>query len=74
MVPCSWFTTNEIRNYLPVAVKALFSVGHGTSLVATGRMLFGGSQLSFDLGWWWAMKHHLISGDKWRGTSDECIT
>lgn len=43
---------------VPVAVKALLSVGHGTPLLVTGRKLFGGSQLSFDLGGWRAMKHH----------------
>lgn len=54
---------------IPVAVKALLSVGHGTPVLATGRQLFGGSQLSFDLGWWRAMKHHWMGRD----TEEESI-
>lgn len=57
-------------NYIPVAVKALLSVGHGTPVLVTGRELSGGSQLSFDLGWGRAMKHHWIRGDMQR---IECI-
>lgn len=43
---------------VPVAVKALLSVGHGTPVLVTGRKLFGGTQLSLDLGRRRAMKHH----------------
>lgn len=59
----SWSITNRMSHCVPVAVKALLSVGHGTPVLATGRKLFGGSQLSLDLGWWRAMKHHYIGGD-----------
>lgn len=44
--------------WIPVAVKALLSIRHGTSVLATGGELFGGTQFPLDLGWWWAMKHH----------------
>lgn len=36
--------------WIPVAVKALLSIRHGTSVLATGGELFGGTQFPFDLG------------------------
>lgn len=51
-------TLRWISKKVPVAVKALLSIRHGTSILATGGELFGGAQFAFDLHRWWAMKHH----------------
>lgn len=51
-------TLRWISKKVPVAVKALLSIRHGTSILATEGELFGGTQFAFDLHRWWAMKHH----------------
>ena len=55
--------TRVATRHSPVAVKALLSVGHGTPVLPTGGKLLGAGQLSLDLGWWRAMKHHWTEGE-----------
>lgn len=52
----------QTESVIPVAVKALLSVGHGTAGLVAGGQVLGGGQLSFDLGRWRPMKHH-CTGD-----------
>lgn len=48
-----------------VAIKALLSIRHGTSILATGGELFGGTQFPFDFGKWRAMKHQALRLEIW---------